>query len=402
MARNKLSETRCKALPKGMHSDGDGLFLRVHATGSRNWVFVWRRGDKRNEMGLGGYGQGTAPVSLALAREKAEKVRQSLATGLDPRGGKPPRRKGVHTFGEAVESLLEKKAAELKSNKQLAQWQMTLRTYAEPLHNLRIDQITRDDVLQCVEKHWQKRPETARRLRARIANVLDHAKAREWRSGDNPADWRGGLQELLPKHDQALSRGHHPALPYDKAPAALKALRAADSLSARAVEFLVLTAVRSGEVRGAVWGEIDLDKALWTIPAERMKMKTAHRVPLTARAIEILELQKAQRRSNLVFEGEVDGSPISDTAMTKTLRRTSGDPKVTLHGWRSTFRDWAGDTTEHPREVMEAALAHVVGNKVEAAYRRADALAKRCILMEDWASYLAGEPDSRPNTPPGD
>jgi integrase len=391
MARNRLSETRCKSLPKGIHTDGDGLYLRVHASGSRNWVFIWRRGDKRNEMGLGGYGQGTAPVSLALAREKAEKIRQALARGDDPRQGKPSRRQGVHTFEEAMESLLTKKGAELKSDKQLQQWQMTLRTYARPLHDLPVDRITRDDVLRCVEKHWLDRPETARRLRARIANVMDHAKAREWRKGDNPAEWRGGLQELLPKHDQKLSRGHHAALPYEQAPAAIQALRAANSLSGRAVEFLALTAVRSGEVRGAVWDEIDLDNALWTIPPDRMKMKSAHRVPLTERAVEILKVQKKLQRSALVFEGEVDDAPVSSTAMTKTLRKAAGIDAVTLHGWRSTFRDWAGDTTNHARDVMEAALAHVVGNKTEAAYRRADALAKRRVLMEDWEAYLSTE-----------
>lgn len=392
MARHRLSETKCKTLTKpGMHADGDGLYLRVHKSGSRNWVFVWRRADKRNEMGLGGYGQGTAPVSLALARQKADKVREQLARGEDPREGKPTRRKGVHTFKEAAESLLEKKEAELKSPTQLQGWRLSLLTYAQPLHDLPINRVTREDVLECVKPHWHERPETARRLRARIANVMDHAKARDWRTGDNPAEWRGGLQELLPAHDQKLSRGHHEALPYEQAPSTIAALRARGTLSARAVEFLALTAVRSGEVRGAVWSEIDLDKALWTIPAARMKMKTAHRVPLTKRAVEILKVQKEKARSELVFEGDVDGSPISDTAMTKTLRKAAGDSKVTIHGWRSTFRDWGGDMTHHPREVMEAALAHVVGNRTEAAYRRADALAKRRSLMEDWEAYCYGQ-----------
>jgi integrase len=367
MARNKLSETRCKTLPKGIHSDGDGLFLRVHASGSRNWVFVWRRGNKRNEIGLGGYGQGTAPVSLALAREKADAVRDQLARKEDPMAGRVRRhqskRSGSHTFEEAMESLLTKKAAELKSDKQLAQWQMTLRTYARPLHDLAVDKVKRDDVLRCVEPHWPERPETARRLRARIASVLDH--------------------------DQKLSRGHHDALPYSDAPGAISALRHVGTLSARAVEFLALTAVRSGEVRGAVWSEFDLEGAVWTIPASRMKMKAAHRVPLTPRALENLSVQKTMRRSDLVFEGDADGSPISDTAMTKVLRKASGNKTVTLHGWRSTFRDWAGDTTNHPRDVMEGALAHLVGNQTELAYRRSDAIEKRRLLMGDWAAYLA-------------
>jgi integrase len=392
MARNKLSETKCKALDAiGMHSDGDGLYLKVQRGGSKSWVFVWRRGDKRNEMGLGGFGQGTAPVSLALAREKADKVREALARGDDPRAGKPAKRTGVHTFEEAMESLLEKKEAELKSPKQLQQWKMTLREYAKPLHNLPVNRIKRDDVLECVKPHWHERPETARRLRARIANVMDHAKARDWRTGDNPADWRGGLQELLPAHDQKLSRGHHPALPYEQAPATIAKLRESTLLSARAVEFLTLTAVRSGEVRGAVWSEIDLDKALWVIPAARMKMKSEHRVPLTSRAMAILEEQKKKARSALVFEGDKDGSSISDTAMTNTLRKAAGDDTVTLHGLRSTFRDWAGDcTTLHTREVIEGALAHIVGSQTELAYRRSDAIQKRRALMEDWQAFLDG------------
>jgi integrase len=329
---------------------------------------------------------------LALAREKADKVREALARGDDPRAGKPIRRaSGVHTFEEAMESLLEKKEAELKSPKQLQQWQMTLRKYAQPLHDLAVNRIKRDDVLECVKPHWEDRPETARRLRARIANVLDHAKARDWRTGDNPAEWRGGLQELLPAHDQKLSRGHHPALPYEAAPAAMAMLRESDLLSARAVEFLALTAVRSGEVRGAVWSEIDLDERLWTIPAVRMKMKVAHRVPLTSRAVVILEEQKKKARSNLVFEGYKDGSSISDTAMTGALRKASSDDTVTLHGLRSTFRDWAGDiTTVHTREVIEGALAHLVGNQTELAYRRSDAIQKRRALMEDWQTFLNG------------
>jgi integrase len=207
--------------------------------------------------------------------------------------------------------------------------------------------------------------------------------------GDNPAEWKGGLKELLPKHDQKLSRGHHPALPYSDAPVAISALRHVGTLSARAVEFLALTAVRSGEVRGAVWSEFDLEGAVWTIPASRMKMKAAHRVPLTPRALEILSIQKTMRRSDLVFEGDADGSPISDTAMTKALRKASGNKTVTLHGWRSTFRDWAGDTTNYPRDVMEGALAHLVGDQTELAYRRSDALEKRRLLMADWAAYLA-------------
>jgi integrase len=220
----------------------------------------------------------------------------------------------------------------------------------------------------------------------RIAAVIDHAKARGLYSGDNPADWRGGLKELLPAR-QKLYRGHHEAIDYKVLPAVIKKLRAAKGVSSVAAEFACLTAARSGEARGAVWSEIDLENALWIIPAERMKAGKEHRVPLSARALEILKERQEMATGALVFEGESEGKAISDTAMVKALRAATGGTE-TLHGLRSSFRDWAGDETHHPREVIETALAHTLKDKTEAAYRRSDALAKRRKLMDDWSAYL--------------
>jgi integrase len=383
MARNQLSETRIKSLDKpGVYGDGDGLWLRVQKGGSRNWVFIWRRGSKRHEMGLGGYGRGTAPVSLALAREKAQVVRGKLARGEDPRSAKAPK---VSTFGECMEAVLAIKEAELANPKHVAQWRMTLRDYAEPLHRLPVATATVDDVVACLTPHWTERHETAQRLRSRIAAVFDYARARGLREAGNPAQGRGLVNTLLPARAK-LSRGHHAALPYRALPAALAALRSASGVSARAVEFACLTAARTGEVRGATWAEIDFDEKLWTVPASRMKAGKEHRVPLAARAVEILRGQQQRSTGDLIFGGDRVGSAISDTAMTKALRRAAGDDTATLHGLRSSFRDWAGDMTSHPRDVCEAALAHTIGG-VEAAYRRSDALAKRRLLMNDWADF---------------
>lgn len=331
-------------------------------------------------MGLGGYGQGTAPVSLALAREKAEAIRQRLARGEDLLQRK--------TFLDVMEDVIAVKEASFKNEKHKAQWRMTLDRYAAPLHQKPIADITRDDVVEALKSIWMTIPETADRTRQRIAAVIDHAKARGLYIGDNPADWRGGLKELLPARKK-LTRGHHEAIDYKDLPPVIARLRQSSGAAARAVEFLALTAARSGEVRNATWSEINLDDALWTIPADRMKAGKEHRVPLCARAIAILRVRKQQATTLLVFEGERNGSPISDTGMTKALRRASGG-QGTLHGLRSSFRDWAGDMTHYPRDVIEAALAHTLRDKTEAAYRRKDALDKRRALMDDWERYCRG------------
>src|SRR5690606_14322966 len=289
MARNKLSETRIRTLTKaGIYSDGDGLYLRVRAGGSRQWFFIYRRGQDRKEIGLGGYGQGTAPVSLALAREKADAIRERLARGEDLMHRK--------SFADVMDDVIAVKEASFRNEKHKAQWRMTLDKYAAPLHAKPIAEITRDDVVETLKPIWTTIPETADRTRMRIAAVIDHAKARGLFVGDNPADWRGGLKELLPAR-QKLKRGHHAAVPYKDLPAVMARLRASVGVSARAVEFTALTAARSGEVRGATWDEIDFDEALWIVPAARMKAGRDHEVPLSDRAVQILLAQKQQATS---------------------------------------------------------------------------------------------------------
>ncbi len=379
MARNKLSETRIRSLAKaGIYSDGDGLFLRVRSGGSKQWFFIFKRNGQRTEIGLGGYGQGTAPVSLLLAREKAEEIRQRLS-----RGEELHRRK---TFADIMDDVLDVKKASFRNDKHKDQWVMTLTKYAAALHKLPIADITRDDVVEVLKPIWTKIPETADRTRQRIAAVIDHAKARGLYTGDNPADWRGGLKELLPARSK-LTRGHHAAVSYKELPDVLLKLQQSLAVSARAVEFIALTAARSNEARSMTWMEIDFTEKLWTIPAERMKAGKAHEVPLTDRAIQILKDQEAVRTSDLVFEGERIGRPISDTAMVKVFR-AAGAGDATLHGLRSSLRDWAGDETDYPRDVAEAALAHTVKDKTEAAYRRGTALAKRRAMMDEWEAYL--------------
>ncbi|MGY6568522.1 MAG: tyrosine-type recombinase/integrase [Salinarimonas sp.] len=384
MARNKLSETKIQKLTKaGIYSDGDGLYLRVYRhkgkageTVSRNWVFIFRRGKDRKEIGLGGHGQGTAPVSLAYAREKADEIRERLARGEDLLG----KRAEANTFREMMVATIAKAEKSFRNEKHKAQWRMTLDRYAVDLHDRPIAELGVDDVVRVLTPIWDKIPETADRLRQRIAAVFNHAKARKLYVGDNPAEWRGNLEHILPPR-QKLSRGHHKALDHTALPAAMAKLRQADAVSARATEFAALTAARSGEVRGATFGEFDLDAGMWIIPAERMKATKEHRVPLTDRAVEIVRAMQQQATTMTVF-------PISDTAMVKSLRRATGDDS-TIHGLRTTFRDWAGDMTQHPREVIEAALAHQLKDKTEAAYRRSDALEKRRVLMGEWAAYCA-------------
>jgi integrase len=379
MASNKLSERQVKALSDpGIYGDGDGLWLRVQRSGSKNWVFIWRRGALRREMGLGGYGRGTAPVSLALAREKATALRERLARGDDPLLS------DRKTFADCMEELLANKSGGWKNDKHAAQWRMTLREYAKPLHPLLISAITVADVQAALHPHWTARPETADRLRMRIQHVIDFAIAKGLRGEANPAT-KALIGKVMPARILAVK--HHSALAYKAIPAAIEQLQESRGVAARAVEFLALTVTRTGEARGAEFSEFDSSEKVWTIPASRMKAGKEHRVPLGNRALEILEEMRRRATGLLVFGGDRDGVPISATAMTKALRLASRDSEATLHGLRSAFRDWAGDETTHEREIAEAALAHEVGNAVERAYRRGDALTKRRALMGEWENY---------------
>jgi integrase len=375
-----LTARKVATAKPGKYSDGGNLYLIVSPSGSRKWVlrFTWRGSAK--EMGLGS----ATTVSLADAREKASAARRKLAQGVNPIEDRR-RDNGIPTFGEMADNVREALSAGFRNEKHKAQWKSTLETYAAPLRFKPVDTIATDDVLAVLKPIWTLIPETASRVRGRIEKVLDAAKAKGFREGENPARWRGHLDHLLSKPSK-LRRGHHPAMPYEGVAAFVGKLRERQATAALALEFCILTAARSGEVLGARWSEIDLDKKVWTVPATRMKAGREHRVPLSNRAIAILKRLRDFGSSEFVFPGQKPKKPLSNMAMEMVLRRMNVE-NATVHGFRSSFRDWAGNVTSFPREVTETALAHVIGDKAEQAYRRGDALDKRRILMEAWADY---------------
>jgi integrase len=378
---HKLSEVKAKSsnLKPGRHSDGGGLYLNVSPSGTRSWLFMWVRQGKRREMGLGAY----PAVSLANARTEATKHRETVAAGSDPIAER--NKTAEPTFGECADLFLSSMEGSWRNAKHRAQWRMTLMEYCQPVRSKRVSLIATEDVLSVLNPIWQEKPETASRLRGRIERVLDFAKAKGWRTGENPALWRGHLKNVLPPR-QRLSRGHHAAMPYRQLPAFIARLRASEAMAARALEFLILTAARSGEVYHAQWSEFDLEQGIWTIPADRMKAGREHRVPLSDQALSLIRTLGETPVLEYVFPGYRTNCPLSSAAMEMLLRRMKAD-EYTVHGFRSSFRDWAGDETHFAREIAEAALAHRVGDATEQAYRRADALAKRRELMQAWANY---------------
>ncbi|MFG1211026.1 integrase arm-type DNA-binding domain-containing protein [Xanthobacter flavus] len=370
----------------GRHADGGNLYLSISTNGGRRWIFLYRWSGKQLEMGLGS----ARDVSLARARELADAARAQLAEGINPLDARRAERVIIPTFGEFADGLVQDIQSGFRNEKHRWQWQHTLEVYAAALRPIQIDSVTTEDVLGILQPLWQTKQETASRLRGRIERVLDAAKAKGLRSGENPARWRGHLDALLPKR-QKLQRGHHPALPHESVPAFVAELRTRRATAALALEFAILTAARSGEVLGARWAEIDRKAKIWTVPAARMKAGKEHRVPLADRALEILDAASAERtEGDFVFPGPRKGKPLSNMAMAMLLRVRMKRPEITVHGFRSSFRGWAGEETSFPREVAEAALAHTVGDEVERAYRRADALEKRRKLMEAWAKYVTG------------
>lgn len=385
-----------KNLAPGRHADGGNLYLSISPSGAKRWVFLYRGANSRPiEMGLGS----GRDVPLAKAREKATGARGLLADGKDPLEVRRAEA-AVPTFGEAAEALIASMRPSWKNDKHADQWVMTLlgidpksnpaeRDYCKPIREMPVDKIETDHVLQILRPIWQGKPETASRLRGRIERVLDAARAQGHRTGENPARWRGHLDLILPRRTK-LSRGHHAAMPYAEVPAFITELRDNVTMSNLALEFTILTVARSTETRELVWTELDRVDAVWTVPAERMKEEREHRVPLCARALDILELAArlgGKRQNQFVFPGMKPGRPLSDMSLTMALRR-AGHDAFTVHGFRSSFRDWAGDETEFAREVAEAALSHAVGDESERAYRRGDALKKRRGLMDVWAAFL--------------
>jgi integrase len=371
------------------HSDGGSLYLAIDGSGAtmrRRWLFLFNWRGKRREMGLGGFPE----VSLAEARAQRDVAEQAVRAGRDPIEERAAARQveaGKPTFGQIADALIEAKGPEWRNDKHRAQWKMTLEVYAAPLRPRSVDEIDTEAVLGILQPIWKTKPETASRLRGRIEAVLDAARAKGQipRNEANPARWRGHLDKLLPKRTK-LSRGHHAAMDYADVPGFIAELRMRDATAALCLEFTILTACRSGEALNSLWSEIDLDRKLWTIPAKRMKATREHRVPLSDRALAILENLAKAKTGEFVFGGQKAGKPLSAMAMEMVLRRMKVEG-VTVHGFRSAFRDWAGNETHFPRELAEAALAHVIGDKAEQAYRRGDALEKRRALMEAWANY---------------
>lgn len=374
----------------GSTSDGEGLYLRITPQGSSSWQFRYTIGGKRRLMGLGG----CSDVGLAEARDKAAQARKQVKQGIDPLEAKHieevEEQAKATTFKDAANEYIKLHRAGWKNAKHAQQWENTLRDYVFPRFGDKpIQEVDTAQVLAVLKPIWQEKPETANRVRNRIELVIDAQRAQGIFTGSNPAAWRGHLDKLLPKRSKA-SKSHHAAMDYRKLPEFYARLQAErESLSSTALALTILTACRTSEVLLAEWDEFDLDEALWTIPGERMKAGRPHRVPLSGEALRLLET--LPNRKGLLFPGQRKGKPLSNMAMTMCLRKLK-HPDLTVHGFRSTFRDWAAEETHYPNIVAEQALAHVVGNAVEAAYRRGDLLEKRRALMADWAAYCTSNP----------
>jgi len=387
MARaiHKLSVLEANAAKKpGRYGDGRGLYLHIGKTGAKSWVLVWKRNKIKREMGLGRF----SDVSLKQARGKAEEHQKQIAAGLDPFAERD--KADEPTFLDAVENYLKLKEPEWKNSIHRRQWRQTLTDYAKPLHKLKVSQISTVEVLAVLKPIWLIKHETALRLRSRIEAVLDYAEAMHWRTGKNPAVWRGGMKNLLPTIKKADRVKHHPALPVGEIPEFMGNLREREAMAATLLEFIILTASRSGEARGAQWLEFDLNKGIWTIPASRMKAGKEHAVPLSDRALEIVKSLAETPLCDLVFPNP-NNRKIHSVNATRALLHRMERKNITTHGFRSTFRDWAGDQTNFQRETIEAALAHSIKDKAEAAYRRSSAIEKRRKLMQAWADYCNGK-----------
>jgi integrase len=373
----------------GYYPDGGGLYLQVSPARTRSWIYRFTLRGRSREMGLGSLNA----VGLADARRKASECRGLLAEGTDPIEARDAQRaqdaltdaRSI-TFAKAAERYVAAHKPGWRNAKHADQWENTLETYAEAvIGRLPVADVDTSLVLRVLEPIWTEKPETASRLRGRIEAVLDWATVRGHRTGDNPARWRGHLAALLPARSSVAAVKHHAALPYASIGDFVAEVRKLEGVAARALEFTILTAARTGEVIGATPGEFDLQKALWTIPAERMKARREHRTPLSPRALEIVR-EQIKGRTAFVFSGQREGRALSNMAMLELLKRT-GHGDLTVHGFRSTFRDWAAEQTAFPHELAEMALAHAVGDKVEAAYRRGDMFAKRARLMAEWAKW---------------
>lgn len=391
---NALTALAVKNTKPGRHADGGGLHLLVKESGARSWVYRFMLNGKSRDIGLGA--AGTGGVSLAEARDARDALRLKVKAGIDPleerqqeaakalATAQAERVAGI-TFKAVAEAYMSTNEGSWRNDKHRQQWRNTLATYVYPVvGELPVGEVRTPHVLKILEPIWKDKAETASRIRGRMETILDAAKARGYREGENPARWRGHIAQILPARSR-LTRGHHKAMPYEAIPEFVRALHDREAVAALALEFTILTAARTGEVIGANWDEVDLEKAIWTIPANRMKAGREHRVPLSPRAAEIL-LSTRILRKDWLFPA-TNGGTMSGMAMSMVLRRMKVD--VTVHGFRSGFRDWCAECTSYAHEVAEMALAHTIGNKVERAYRRGDLFDKRRRLMDDWATYCA-------------
>ncbi len=373
----------------GLHAVGGvaGLALQVSGTGARSWILRAMVGGKRRDMGLGGY----PDVTLAAAKEAARAARAKIKNGIDPVQDAKAKRSALYaaraaamTFSEAAAAYIGVREVEWKNAKHASQWRNTLETYAAPvIGRILVRDVNQAHVLRVLEPIWLTKTETAKRVQGRIENILDWATVSKFRHGDNPARWRGHLDKLLAKPGKVQTIEHHPALPMDDLGAFMVELRKQEGMGARALEFAILTAARSGEVRGATWSEINLTDATWTIPASRMKAGREHRAVLNDEAVALLE--SMPRTGDLIFPN-TKGEKLSDMTLTAVLRRMNRSD-ITAHGFRSTFRDWCSERTNYPSAVAEMALAHAIGDKVEAAYRRGDLFEKRRRMMREWGKF---------------
>lgn len=391
---NVLTRLTVKNTKPGCHADGSSLHLLVKDTGARSWVYRFMLNGKSRDIGLGP--AGAEGISLADARDARDALRLKVKAGVDPlderrrlatevlAAAQAAQVAGI-TFRALAETYIGANEGSWGNDKHWQQWKNTLSIYVNPVvGELTVANVATAHVLQILEPIWKAKAETANRVRGRIETILDAAKARGYRDGENPARWRGHISQILPSRSR-LTRGHHKAMPYDAIPAFVGALHKREAVAALALEFTILTAARTREVIGAKWDEVDLQKAIWTIPASRMKASKEHRVPLSPRAVEILQATQALGKEWLF--PAIKGGSMSGMAMTMLLRRMKVD--ATVHGFRSGFRDWAAECTGYAHEVAEMALAHTIENKVERAYRRGDLFDKRRRLMDDWAAYCA-------------
>ena len=402
----QIGKLSAVAIPRikqqGLHADGGGLNLRVTASGGKSWVFRFMLNGKAREMGLGALNA----VSLAEARKKSEGCRNLLTEGTDPINA----RNATHTktrldearnqtFRQCAEAYIETHKSGWRNAKHIWQWENTLSRFVYPVFNdMPVQDVGVSEVMKVLEPIWSVKTETASRIRGRIEVILDWATTREYRRGENPARWRGHLENLLPKRSKVQKVKHQPALTYSQMGDFMAALKGQEGTAALALAFTILTAGRTAEVIGAAWNEIDLQKGIWIVPAHRIKSGREHRVPLSESALHILkelkkqhnliEQKKDANKNSWVFNGQKHGKPLSNTAMLMLLRRMERQD-ITVHGFRSSFRDWAAEQTNFAREVAESALAHISGDKVEQAYQRGDFLDKRRQLMNAWARYCA-------------